>query len=1074
VTCPACGHGNREAAKFCEQCGARLAARCPACGTEIRPEARFCDQCGTPLAAGAVAREPGPGGRGPRDPTSGPPAPEPRPAVRVADVAGRLAARLPGYTPRHLAEKILTSRGALEGEHKQVTVLFADCAGFTTLARAIDPEALHDVMDGCFQHLLAAVHRWEGTVNQFTGDGVMALFGAPIAHEDHAVRAVAAALAAQAELRGYAEELRRRRGIEFAVRIGLNTGPVVVGKIGDDLRMDYTAQGETVNLAARLQQAAPPGAVLVSEATHRLVSGYFVTEDLGEVRLKGFDEPVRHFLVTGRRRRARFDLAVERGLTPLAGRGRHLAFLGECWRDVQGGRGQIVSVVGDPGSGKSRLVWEFRRSIAGTDAVAVEGRCTPDMAAAPFHLVIELLQDNFAVRETPDEAERHRRIERGVAAVDPGLAWAVPYLKHLLGVPAEDLARDGLEEAQRRRRMIEAVRAFVLRAAERRPLLVVAEDIQWIDANSEEFFRALADGLAAHRILVLVTYRRGYAPPWQDRSYHHRLALEPLTRADAARMVEALGGAGAPALDEVVLERAEGNPLFVEELTRYLRERGAADHLPDTVQDLLAARIDRLSDPLKRLLQVAAVLGREFPLNLLEAVAPVADVPAGVAELTAQELLRQTAVLPEPAYAFSQPLIQQVAYQGLLARTRAELHARAAAALERLWAGRLDDVVEQLAEHWSRSPDRASAVRHLRLAGDRARRLFAFREAHAYYARALALLGDDPVRERAELLDAVGDCALAHGGPVEALAAWQEALPLLAGDRGWAADVHRKAAAASWVAGRRGPALAHLEQGLAALGGDADSLEAGRLYHERARIHFRLGEHEPATRWARRALEIGERLDAPDIVAEAYNVLGVALARSGDVEGGADVIRRSLGTALAHELGSVACRAYANLAVIYATLDPEQSERLCREGLALAERIGDRLQQAWLFCVLAGGYCTVAADYDEGLRAAEAAVELDERLGQHGHLPIPLIILAQIHQCRGDGARSERLYRRALEVAEQLGDPQLLVPCYEGLATLAIERDDPEEAERWLERSRNVQETSGWTSETFLVLPFLC
>ncbi|HXG15011.1 MAG TPA: adenylate/guanylate cyclase domain-containing protein, partial [Calidithermus sp.] len=1013
-------------------------------------------------------------GRGPQDPTSGPPAPEPRPVVRVADIAGRLAARLPGYTPRHLAEKILTSRSALEGERKQVTVLFADCAGFTDLARAIDPEELHDVMDGCFRHLLAAVHRWEGTVNQFTGDGVMALFGAPIAHEDHAVRAVAAALAAQAELRGYAEELRRRRGIEFAVRIGLNTGPVVVGKIGDDLRMDYTAQGETVNLAARLQQEAPPGGVLVSEATHRLVSGYFVTEDQGPTRLKGFEAPVRRFLVTGRRHRARFDLAVERGLTPLVGRGRHLAFLGECWKEVQAGRGQIVSVVGDPGSGKSRLVWEFRRSIAGAEAATAEGRCLPEMAAAPFHLVIEILQDTLTLRDTPDEAGRRRRIEQEVMAAASSLSWVAPYVKHLLGVPTEDLARDGLEEAQRRRRMIEAVRAWVLRAAQARPLLVLAEDLQWIDANSEEFFRALADSLAAYPLLVLATYRRGYAPPWQDRSFHHRLALEPLARADAARMVQALGGTGTPGLDDVVLEHAEGNPLFVEELTRYLRERGAADDLPDTVQGLLAGRIDRLPDRLKHLLQVAAVLGRRFPLSLLESVAPVPDVPGGVAELTAQELLQETAVLPEPVYAFSQPLTQQVAYQSLLGRSRAELHGRAAAALERLHAGRLDEVVEQVAEHYSRSPDRASAVRYLRLAGDRARRLFAFREAHAYYTRALALLGDGPATERAALLDAVGDCALAHGGPVDALRAWEEALPLLAGDRRRTADLHRKAAAASWVAGRREPALGHLERGLAALGDDRDNLEAGRLYHEAARIHFRLGEHEAATRWARQALALGERLGAPDIVAEAYNVLGVALARSGDVEGGADVVRRSLETALAHDLGSVACRAYANLAVIYATLDPERSGRLCRDGLALAEKIGDRLQQAWLFCVLAGGYCTVAADYDEGLRAAEAAVELDERLGQHGHLPIPLIILAQIHQCRGDGERSQRLYRRALDVAEALGDPQLLVPCYEGLATLAIERDDPDEAQRWLERSRRVQETTGWTSETFQVLPFLC
>src|SRR5262249_20254244 len=309
VICSECRHDNRPTAQFCDECGARLPLRCPACGTELRPSARFCDACGQAVA--------GAGGRAQAPPSRAAPKAAPTGPVRVADVAERLTAKLPGYTPKHLAEKILTSRSAIEGERKQVTVLFADCVGFTELSRSMDAEELHQLMDGCFEQLLAGVHRFEGTVNQFTGDGVMALFGAPIAHEDHAVRAVAAALDVQARLRQYAGRLRQERGIEFAVRIGINTGPVGVGKIGDDLRMDYTAQGETVNLAARLQASAPPGSILLSEATHRVVAGLFHTSDEGERAIKGYDRPVRAFLVTGqRRRRARFDLAVERGLTP--------------------------------------------------------------------------------------------------------------------------------------------------------------------------------------------------------------------------------------------------------------------------------------------------------------------------------------------------------------------------------------------------------------------------------------------------------------------------------------------------------------------------------------------------------------------------------------------------------------------------------------------------------------------------------------------------------------------------------------------------------------------------------------
>jgi adenylate cyclase len=1100
VTCPECRHENRDAAKFCEECGARLPRRCPACGTGLRAAARFCDECGHALAGARPAMAAPPAGSPPARaaPAPGTPGPESVPVrsapevpgpdsgsgaadtvartLKVADVADRLTAKLSGYTPKHLAEKILTSRSVLEGERKQVTVLFADCVGFTELARAIDPEELHQVMDGCFHRLLEAVHRFEGTVNQFTGDGIMALFGAPIAHEDHARRAVAAALDVQGRLREYAGTLRRERGIEFAVRIGINTGPVVVGKIGDDLRMDYTAQGETVNLAARLQGAASPGGVVISEATHRLVAGYFDTRDEGERVVKGYQRTVRVFVVTGRRaRRARFDLAVERGLTPLVGRAAQVSLLHEIWDRAAAGHGRVVSIVGEAGTGKSRLAWEFRQRLEGQRVTWVQGRAAPHAAAVPFHLAVELLEDNFGIGETDDERARVDKVERGVRRLDPALEWTIPYLEHLLGLPTDELGAGGLEPAQQKRRLGEAVRAFVLRGAQRRPIVVFAEDLQWMDPNSEELCRLLIDGIAGQALMFIGTYRSGYAPPWRDRSFHHSLALEPLTRDEARRMVAALPTKLEPALAELVVDRADGNPFFTEELARYLRERGDAAELPDTVHDLLTARIDRLPERLKRTLQVAAVLGREFRLSLLAALAPSADLEPMLGELVSRELLRQKDVLPDPVYAFSHPLTQEVAYRGLLVKSRAELHGRAGEALEQLHGERLDDVLDELAEHYARSGNRDRAVHYLTLAGDRAARLFAYREAQASYARALDRLAGGADETRCAVLDKLGDAAFAHGALKESLGAWDEALALAAarGARRRVADLHRKAAGACWAAGRKEPALAHLEQGLDALGEHTGNLEAARLYHELARIHFRLGQHGQATEWARRALALGQALGAPDVVSHAYNTLGVAVARDGDVELGAQFVSEGLETALVHQLGTVACRAYTNLAVMYASLDHERSERHCREGLALAEKIGDRLQQAWLWCVLAGGHCTIAGDYDEGVRAAESAVGLDELLGQDNHLPVPLIILAQIHQCRGDLERSVQYYEKALAVAESVGEPQLLVPCYEGLATLAIERDDEAGADAWLAKSREVQHATGWTSDTFQVLPFL-
>jgi class 3 adenylate cyclase len=415
MRCPECQQDNREGAKFCDTCGTKLQARCPVCHTQLRPQARFCDECGHALAPETSDLDTG----------------ARAPAVEVAE---RLARPPFGYTPRHLAEKILTSRAALEGERKVVTVLFADCAGFTALSSRLDPEALHDLMDGCFQRVLHAVHRYEGTVNQFTGDGVMALFGAPIAHEDHAVRAVAAALAIQHALGEYGPTVRAQCGIDFALRIGLNSGAVVVGRIGDDLRMDYTAQGETVNLAARLQSAAPPGGILIGEATHRLVERYIVTEDAGLLDLKGFARPVRAFAVAGERaRRARFETALERGLTALTGRSTELAVLRACFEKARENRGHVVSLVGEAGIGKSRLAYELRGELDGVAVTCLEAHCFPHSQSLPFHPVLQLLEAQFDLDAGEPEAAKIAKVEAGVKT-GSSARLTILRVKHLMSL----------------------------------------------------------------------------------------------------------------------------------------------------------------------------------------------------------------------------------------------------------------------------------------------------------------------------------------------------------------------------------------------------------------------------------------------------------------------------------------------------------------------------------------------------------------------------------------------------------------------------------------------------------------
>jgi class 3 adenylate cyclase len=439
-------------------------------------------------------------------------------ALPAAAAAPAPASAPLGYTPPYLAEKILISRSALEGERKQVTVLFADVVGFTTLAEQLDPEIVHDLINRCFEGITAEVHRFEGTINQYTGDGVMALFGAPIAHEDSPRRAVHAALGIQRAIRAVAQALQAERGLSLQMRIGINTGLVVVGKIGDDLRMDDTAVGDTTNLAARLQQLAQPGSVVISAATHQHVAGFFETRDLGEVPVKG-RAPVRAFeVLRPRGRLTRFDVAVERGLTPLVGREQELATLRERFREVKAGRGQVVGIAGEAGIGKSRLALEFRRALAlaGEAVTWLEGHCISFGQASPFLPLIEQLRENFQIDEVDSEPEIIAKVEQGIRRMGE-LEAHIPAIRSLLSVDPGDPALAAMEGTARRRHLFAALRALALRGARLRPLVLVVEDLHWIDTSSEEFLAFLLDAVAGVPLLLLVTYRIGYTPPFGNR-----------------------------------------------------------------------------------------------------------------------------------------------------------------------------------------------------------------------------------------------------------------------------------------------------------------------------------------------------------------------------------------------------------------------------------------------------------------------------------------------------------------------------------------------------------------------------
>jgi class 3 adenylate cyclase/tetratricopeptide (TPR) repeat protein len=744
VNCPSCRHENREGAAFCEACGTRLRRTCSGCGNELRPAARFCDGCGQPVA-GAVE----------------PAAPQPR-----------------DYTPQHLADRILTSRSALEGERKHVTVLFADVADYTALSERVDPEEMHALMDRCFQRILAQVHRYEGTVNQFTGDGVMALFGAPIALEDAPRRAVLAALGLQRALDALDAEVRARRGRRFRMRVGIHTGAVVVGRIGDDLRMDYTAVGDTTNLAARLQQSAGPGDVVISRATAALVSGFFELAELPPLQLKGVAQPVRAYRVQGERAvRGRIEAAVAGdGLTPLVGRDAELGALVGTFDAAVRGNGRAVFVVGEAGIGKSRLVYEFRKRLEGESLFWVEGRCASYARDTAFLPVIDALRRSFGIDDRDDDAAAIGRVERGVRGLAGELGWGLPFLRQLLSLPPGDPALVGMSAVSRRSETSRALHALFLEAVKRRPLVFVVEDLHWIDPASEEFLGFLSDAIPATRALFLFTHRPGYRHPFGDRSYHVRLSLQPLSGAETGRIASALlrvPSLPAP-LAALIAHKSDGNPLFVEEITKSLLDEGVVRRtgdgielareiedvsVPDSIQGVLMARIDRLADEPKRAIQVASVIGREFAARLLERITELGErAQAVVGELRALELIYQKTAHPELAFMFKHALTHDVAYESVLLNRRRSLHRIVGDAIEELYRERLAEHYEALAHHFTRAEEWERALDYHELAARKAADAFANQSATEHCQRALEIAEriGAPAERRIELEQLLG------------------------------------------------------------------------------------------------------------------------------------------------------------------------------------------------------------------------------------------------------------------------------------------------------------------------------
>ena len=631
------------------------------------------------------------------------------------------------YTPSYLAEKILTSNSALEGERKQVTVLFADLKGSMELLADRDPEEARQLLDPVLERMMDAVHRYEGTVNQVMGDGIMALFGAPIAHEDHAVRACYAALAMQHAVGHYAEVVRRQQGLDVLMRIGLHSGEVVVRTIGNDLHMDYTAVGQTTHLAARMEQLARPGTTFITATTLRLAEGLVRVTALGPIPVKGLPEPVEVYeLVGASPLRGRFQAGVMRGLTRFIGRDQELATVQHALAHAGAGHGQVVALVGEAGVGKSRLVYEVVHAHQTHGWRVLESASVSYGKATPYFPVIDLLKRYCHVEDGDDVRTIRAKVTGQILTLDETLQETLPALLALLNAVPEDSPFLHLDPTQRRQRMLDACKRVLLRESQVQPLLLVCEDLHWIDTETQALLNSLVESLPTTWLLLLVNYRPEYHHGWGSKTYYTQLRLDPLPPASAEAFLTALLGdaPGLVPLKQLLIARTEGNPFFLEESGRTLVETGMlvgqpgayrlaqalqTIQVPATVQAVLAARIDRLSPEDKWLLQTAAVMGTEVPFPLLQAITdlPEADLQRGLAHLQAAEFLYETRLFPEREYTFKHALTHEVAYSSLLQERRRALHARLVEALEAhapAWmpegaAGRSADQVERLAHH---------------------------------------------------------------------------------------------------------------------------------------------------------------------------------------------------------------------------------------------------------------------------------------------------------------------------------------------------------------------------------------
>jgi class 3 adenylate cyclase/tetratricopeptide (TPR) repeat protein len=1026
------------------------------------------------------------------------------------------------YTPQYLTEKIMTSRSALEGERKQVTVLFADIKDSTELIRDLDPEDAQKLLDPAIHIMMEAVHRFEGTVNQVLGDGIMSIFGAPIAHEDHAARACYAALAMQSAMRDYTDEVRRSRGLTLRIRVGLNSGEVVVRTIGNDLHMDYSAVGQTTNLASRMEQLADPGRIILTAPTLRLVEGLVQVNHLGPIPIKGMTEPVEVYELTGASSvRRRLQAAVARGLTKFVGRDIEIEALNQALEQAGTGHGQIVAAMGEAGVGKSRLMYEFVHSHRTQGWLGLESASVSYGKATPYFPVLDLLKRYVHVGEGDDPRTIRAKVTGQILTLDASLQETIPALLSLLDALPEDNPFLQLDPPQRRQRTLDGLKQILLRESQVQPLVLVFEDLHWIDSETQALLDSLVENLSMAQLLLLVNYRPGYQHNWGSKTYYTQLRLDPLPPESAGTLLEVLLGddSSLEPLKKLLIERTEGNPFFLEESVRTLVETQALVgklgvyrlsqavpmiQVPATVQAVLAARIDRLPQEAKGLLQTASVIGNEVPFTLLQAIAEIPDetLHPGLTHLQAAEFLYETSLFPERVYTFKHALTHDVAYNTLLQERRRRLHARIVEVLETLAGDRLTEQVDRLAHHAFRGEVWDKALSYCRQAAEKAREQSAYHETVGYFEHALGALQHLP--ESRETREQAIDLRFLLSMPLMACGE---------SGRGFSYLREAEALAQALVDQRRlGEVLVQMTRHFRMLGDYDNAIESGQRGRAIAialgdfplqvmanaylgQVHHAVGEYRQAIdflrqnvaslagnlRYARfqdrtspavisyarliwcqadlgafaegiplgeEGIRIAEVIDIPYGRIVAYSAAGYLWLRKGDLSKAIPILERGLHLCQEAHIYDLLPRSASALGAAYAL-----SERLAaalpllEHGMEQAASTGNMGSHALWLASLGEAYLFAGRQAD-ALALTERALALARAHKERGSEAYTLQILGAIHaHCDPpDTNQAENYYQQALALANELGMRPLQAHCHRGLGTLYRQAGQSEQA----------------------------